>query len=133
MIKKFQVLMIDTDARSHFGFLTTKGKEVFKDLRFYETESPQILDSKNQLLLFLNDDKIKSRDLVYDFKLKKTAYYSTQRNSMKACKKVIMCTNPLLCECEDVELIPNDILREFVEEWNKNNNIKEITITTKFK
>jgi hypothetical protein len=61
-----EVVMLDSNNKSYFGFLTKKGKEVFNDLRYFNMEMPQILDSVNQHLYFLSNEEIKGGDCYFD-------------------------------------------------------------------
>jgi len=56
--------LIPTDKPSRLGYLSKKGKEVFKDLRLYTRSTPNILDSENQHLYITNDEEIKEGDYV---------------------------------------------------------------------
>lgn len=54
--------LIKTDKPSRLGYLTKKGKEVFKDLRLFDRLMPNILDSENQNIYITNDEEIKEGD-----------------------------------------------------------------------
>lgn len=64
--KECEVRMLPTENKSCLGFLTKKGKDEFHDLRFFDKKTPNILDSENQNLFFLIQDKIKAGDYVMD-------------------------------------------------------------------
>jgi hypothetical protein len=51
--------LIPTDKPSRLGYLTKKGKEVFKDLRLFDKPMPNILDSENQHIYITSDEEIK--------------------------------------------------------------------------
>lgn len=64
--KECEVRMLPTKDKSCLGFLTKKEKDEFHDLRFFDKKMPNILDSENQNLYFLIQDKIKVGDYVID-------------------------------------------------------------------
>jgi hypothetical protein len=51
--------VIPTDKPSMLGYLSKKGKEIFKDLRLFEKLMPNILDSENQHIYITSDEEIK--------------------------------------------------------------------------
>ena len=51
--------LIQTDKPSRLGYLTKKGKEVYKDLRLFDKPMPIILDSENQYIYITNLEEIK--------------------------------------------------------------------------
>ncbi|CAB4175281.1 hypothetical protein UFOVP972_136 [uncultured Caudovirales phage] len=51
--------LLPTDKPSRLGYLTKKGKEVYKDLRLFDRLMPNILDSENQHLYITSDEEIK--------------------------------------------------------------------------
>ncbi len=53
------VHLLPTDKPSRLGYLTKKGKEVFKDLRLFDKPMPNILDSENQHIYITSDEEIK--------------------------------------------------------------------------
>jgi len=54
--------ILPTDKPSRLGYLTKKGKEVFKDLRLFDRLMPNILDSENQIIYITSDEEIKEGD-----------------------------------------------------------------------
>jgi hypothetical protein len=54
--------LIPTDKPSRLGYLTKKGKEVYKDLRLFDKPMPNILDSENQHIYITSDEEIKDGD-----------------------------------------------------------------------
>jgi hypothetical protein len=54
--------LIPTEKPSRLGYLTKKGKEVFKDLRLFNKPMPNILDSENQHIYITSDEPIKIDD-----------------------------------------------------------------------
>jgi hypothetical protein len=59
------VHLIPTEKPSRLGYLTKKGKEVFKDLRLFEKPMPIILDSENQNIYITSDEEIKEGNWMY--------------------------------------------------------------------
>jgi hypothetical protein len=51
--------LIQTDKPSRLGYLTKRGKEVYKDLRLFDKPMPIILDSENQYIYITNLEEIK--------------------------------------------------------------------------
>jgi hypothetical protein len=47
--------LLPTEKPSRLGYLTKKGKEVFKDLRLFDKPMPNILDSENQHIYITSD------------------------------------------------------------------------------
>jgi hypothetical protein len=56
------VHLLPTEKPSRLGYLTKKGKEVFKDLRLFDKPMPNILDSENQHIYITSDEDIKEGD-----------------------------------------------------------------------
>jgi hypothetical protein len=56
--------VLPTDKPSRLGYLTKKGKEVFKDLRLFDKPMPNILDSENQHIYITSDEEIKDKCYV---------------------------------------------------------------------
>jgi hypothetical protein len=54
--------LIPTDKPSRLGYLTKKGKEVYKDLKLFDKPMPNILDSENQHIYITSDEEIKDGD-----------------------------------------------------------------------
>jgi hypothetical protein len=61
--------LIPTDKPSRLGYLTKKGKEVYKDLRLFEKPMPIILDSENLYLYITSDEEIISFDEINSLSL----------------------------------------------------------------
>jgi hypothetical protein len=59
------LFLVPTDKPSRLGYLTKKGKEVFKDLRLFDKPMPNILDSENQQLYITSEEQIKKDDWVF--------------------------------------------------------------------
>jgi hypothetical protein len=51
--------VVPTNKPSRLGYLTKKGKEVYKDLRLFDILMPQILDSENQHIYITYKEEIK--------------------------------------------------------------------------
>jgi len=117
MIMK-NIHILPTDKPSRLGYLTKKGKEVYKDLRLFEKLMPIILDSENQNIYITNDEVIKEGDWYFDganLVHKKTKYNDALVDGNKQAKKIILTT--------DQELIKNGIQAiddEFLEWFVKN-------------
>ena len=56
---------LPTSLPSRLGYLTKKGKEVFKDLRLFDVFMPTILDGENQHIYITNSEEIKEGDWGY--------------------------------------------------------------------
>jgi len=61
--------LLPTDKPSRLGYLTKKGKEVFKDLRLFDKPMPNILDSENQHIYITSDEEIISFDEINSLSL----------------------------------------------------------------
>jgi hypothetical protein len=59
-----KIHMLPTSLPSRLGYLTKKGKEVFKDLRFFDRFMPTIMDGENQNIYITNDEEIKEGNWV---------------------------------------------------------------------
>jgi hypothetical protein len=107
--------LIPTDKPSRLGYLTKKGKEVYKDLRLFDKPMPNILDSENQHIYITSDEEIKDGDWMirgneqptlvtpnffWDFGVR---YY-----------KIILTTDQDLIE-DGVQAIDDEFLEWFVE------------------
>jgi len=127
--------LIPTDKPSRLGYLTKKGKEVFKDLRFFDAFMPTILDGENQNIYITNDEIIKDGDWCHDskynvvFQCNTIAPYTICKDDSKHisllddnlkrsfeiedCKKIILTTDQDLIN-EGVQNIENEFLEWFV-------------------
>jgi len=121
--------LLPTEKSSRLGYLTKKGKEVFKDLRLFDKPMPNILDSENQHIYITSDEEIKEGDWVCDIELnrvEKCQYSGTFRNW----KKIILTTDQDLI-AGGVQAIDDEFLEWFVKNpscefvktyWNPRNN-----------
>jgi hypothetical protein len=103
--------LIPTKNPSRLGYLTKKGKEVFKDLRVFDRLMPNILDSENQNLYITSDEEIEDcwvlnthTNEVYFLKY----YYGIQPIT----KKIILTTDQSL---DGVQAIDDEFLEWFVK------------------
>lgn len=55
--------ILPTDKPSRLGYLTKKGKKIYKDLRLFDRLMPNILDSENQNIYIISDEEIKEGNL----------------------------------------------------------------------
>jgi hypothetical protein len=110
------IILIPTDKPSRLGYLTKKGKEVFKDLRLFDRLMPNILDSENQNIYITSDEEIKEEDWCLDIFLQ--AIF--QANSFMGIKtkntarKIILTTDADLI-ADGVQAIDDEFLNWFVE------------------
>lgn len=117
--------LLPTDKPSRLGYLTKKGKEVFKDLRFFNRLMPIILDGENQNIYITNDEKIK----VGDYYLCKMSMKILKCNGDEYFnnvdeKKIILTTDEHLIQVYDVHRINDDFLECFV----KNSSCENVKI-----
>lgn len=131
-VKSKNIHVLPTDKPSRLGYLTKKGKEVFKDLRLFDRLMPNILDSENQHIYITSDKEIKEGDWViyqkFMFPLKVVLdqdgyhiinngigevvgdYYSLQERY----KKIILTTDQDLIK-DGVQAINDEFLEWFVK------------------
>jgi hypothetical protein len=117
--------LLPTEKPSRLGYLTKKGKEVFKDLRLFDRLMPNILDSENQNIYITSDEEIKEEDWCLDIFLQ--AIF--QANSFMGIKtkntarKIILTT--------DQDLIKDgvqDINDEFLEWFVRNPSCESVEV-----
>jgi hypothetical protein len=122
--------VLPTDKPSRLGYLTKKGKEVFKDLRLFDKPMPNILDSENQHLYITSDENIKEGDWAYCPVLKKPVFICLESILMlknlgtgsngnpeykkEWLKKIILTTDPKLID-SGVQAIDDEFLKWFVK------------------
>jgi hypothetical protein len=128
------VHLIATDKPSRLGYLTKKGKEVYKDLRVFDKLMPNILDSENQHIYITSDEKPKEGNWVDDgtnnpYKWTKNdvedCLYNPGVANYKGCKKTILTTDQDLIN-DGVQAIDDEFLEWFV----KNPSCEEVEIET---
>ena len=125
--------LLPTEKSSRLGYLTKKGKEVFKDLRLFDKPMPNILDSENQHIYITSDEEIKEGDWCYDKLLNfifKTDNYTNFNyvNQSDNVFKIILTT--------DQDLIANGVQSiddEFLEWFVKNPNCEFVEIKTRYR
>jgi hypothetical protein len=113
--------VLPTNKPSRLGYLTKKGKEVYKDLRVFDKLMPNILDSENQHIYITNDEKPKEGNWVNDgtnnpYKWTKNdvedCLYNPGVANYKGCKKIILTTDQSL---DGVQAISDEFLQWFVQ------------------
>jgi hypothetical protein len=114
--------LIPTDKPSRLGYLTKKGKEVFKDLWLFNKPMPNILDSENQHIYITNSEDIKEGDWFIDDKYKQPMKYFGEGSLLKSSKKIILTTDPSLAP--DAQKIDDEFLEWFV----KNPSCEEVEV-----
>ena len=117
------VHLIPTDKLSRLGYLTKKGKEVFKDLRLFDKPMPNILDSENQHIYITSDEEItkETKPCWCINTIKNTwnddlVYYqgAMPQYHFIGFKKIILTTDEVLI-ADGIQEIPNDFLDWFVK------------------
>jgi hypothetical protein len=104
--------LLPTEKPSRLGYLTKKGKEVFKDLRLFDKPMPNILDSENQHIYITSDEEIKEDDWGLS-KLNEVILFGRSYNE-KFYKKIILTTNQDLI-ANGVQAISDEFLEWFVK------------------
>ena len=102
--------LLPTEKASRLGYLTKKGKEVFKDLRLFDKPMPNILDSENQHIYITSDEEIKEGDWIKWGE----AIYKANRKYIPPFKKIILTTDQDLI-ADGVQAIDDDFLEWFVK------------------
>jgi hypothetical protein len=125
--------LIETDKPSRLGYLTKKGKEVYKDLRLFDKPMPNILDSENQHIYITSDEEIKEGDYRLNIQRdyfkksdKEGLDYYNKRNDIF--KKIILTTDQDLIN-DGVQAIDDEFLEGFVT----NPSCEEVEVTTEYK
>jgi hypothetical protein len=110
--------LIPTDKPSRLGYLTKKGKEVFKDLRLFDRLMPNILDSENQNIYITSDEEIKEGDYVINNLDKLIGKSIRELNSGeikdREYSKIILTTDQDLIK-DGVQAIDDEFLEWFVK------------------
>jgi len=111
------VYLLPTEKPSRLGYLTKKGKEVFKDLRLFDKPMPNILDSENQHIYITSDEEIKDvRPYKGKWQLEQGEIlnkFPTYLTDLSECKLVIMTTDTDLI-ADGVQAIDDEFLEWFV-------------------
>lgn len=131
--------LLPTDKPSRLGYLTKKGKEVYKDLRFFNRLMPIILDGENQNLYIISDEEIKDGEYAISLNLVRKGHNSDyavfkmnleQRQAMEELNikkdevlKVLLTTDQDLIK-NGVQAIDDDFLKWFVN----NSSCEEVKI-----
>jgi hypothetical protein len=115
------LFLLPTEKISRLGYLTKKGKEVFKDLRLFDKPMPNILDSENQHVHITSDEVIKEGD-----------YYLFGNTVLKALHdKPNNRNTPIIILTTDIDLIADGVQAiddEFLQWFVKNPNCKEVEL-----
>ena len=119
------IFVIPTDKPSRLGYLTKKGKEVYKDLRLFDRLMPKILDSENVNIYITNSEEIKFNDYITDgYKV----WQWKDDSSLLGRKKVILTTDQDLIK-DGVQKIDDEFLEWFV----KNPSCEEVEVVENIK
>ena len=109
--------LIPTDKPSRLGYLTKKGKEEFKDLRFFDVFMPAILDGENQNIYITNDEEINDGDWCFHSNQKSLIQIGNNEGKLMKghiyLKKIILTTDQDLIN-DGVQNIENEFLEWFV-------------------
>lgn len=117
MNETFKMVMLPTGDKSKIGFLSQKGKE-WNDLRFFEIESPNILDSENQHLYVISDDEVVEDDFGIS---PLNEVVKIGKNFTKSLyRKIIATTDKTL----NLPMISDSILEAFVKAHNEGKEIE---------
>jgi hypothetical protein len=112
--------LISTDKPSVLGYLTKKGREVFKDLRLFGRLMPNILDNENQHIYITSDEEIKEGDWFTDDNNSLKRSYKLSHVQFANPKKIILTTDQDLIK-DGVQSIDDEFLEWFVKnpscEW----------------
>lgn len=137
--KEYSLVMLPTEKASKIGFLTKIGKER-KDLRYYNIESPNILDSENQHLYIISNDEIKKNDWYIDFsigsiKLPLQASEDFKNNIQHNCFKIVATTDESLSEIPKGDTfnrlcpeIPESFITAYIKSYNGGKPITEVQL-----
>jgi hypothetical protein len=109
------VHLLPTEKPSRLGYLTKKGKEVFKDLRLFDKPMPNILDSENQHIYITSDEEIKVGDWYFITESISKCESKYEANDLTdICKKIILTTDPYLIS-DGTQAIDDEFLEWFVK------------------
>ena len=106
--------LLPTDKPSRLGYLTKKGKEVFKDLRLFDKPMPNILDSENQHIYITSDEEIKVGEYVIDLENNEIFISLGKMGVNNYIKKIILTTDEALI-ANGVQAIDDEFLEWFVK------------------
>jgi hypothetical protein len=116
--------ILPTSLPSKLGYLTKKGKEVFKDLRFFGRFMPTIMDGENQNVYITSDEEIKEDNWVIKISslykgggiIQKYSFIDSQFEDI-IFKKIILTTDDQLI-ADGVQAIDDEFLEWFVKNPN---------------
>jgi hypothetical protein len=106
------IYLLPTEKASRLGYLTKKGKEVFNDLRLFDTLMPNILDSENQHIYITDNSDIKDC-WVLNIHINELYFLKGYYGIQPIAKKIILTTDPYLIS-DGIQAIDEDFLQWFV-------------------
>ena len=106
--------LLPTEKASRLGYLTKKGKEVFKDLRLFDKPMPNILDSENQHIYITSDEEIKVGEYVIDLENNEVFISLGKIGVNNYIKKIILTTDQDLIT-DSVQGIGDEFLEWFIK------------------
>jgi hypothetical protein len=107
------IYLLPTEKASRLGYLTKKGKEVFNDLRLFDTLMPNILDSENQHIYITDNSDIKDC-WVLNIHINELYFLKGYYGIQPIAKKIILTTDPYLIS-DGIQAIDEDFLQWFVK------------------
>ena len=120
------IFLFPTYKPSSLGYLTKKGKEIFKDLRLFDRLMPNILDSENKHIYITSDEKIENKNYILSESSIGALYLDGIVNTVYMLaegqwKKVVLTTDQDLIN-DGVQAIDD----EFLEWFCKNPSCEEV-------
>jgi hypothetical protein len=106
------IFVLPTDKPSRLGYLTKKGKDVYKDLRLFDKPMPNILDSENQHIYIISDEEIKEW-YIYEGRLLRASVNHSKYELLYG-KPIILTTDPDLIK-DGVQAIDDEFLEWFIK------------------
>jgi hypothetical protein len=107
------IYLLPTEKASRLGYLTKKGKEVFNDLRLFDTLMPNILDSENQHIYITDNSDIKDC-WVLNIHINELYFLKGYYGIQPIAKKIILTTDPYLIS-DGIQAIDDEFLEWFVK------------------
>lgn len=107
--------MLPTSLPSRLGYLTKKGKEVFKDLRFFDRFMPTIMDGENQNVYITCSSEFEPRKYVlWEDKVYKYKEFMKMKTPVYTDFFYILLTTDLELISDGVQKIDDEFLEWFV-------------------
>jgi hypothetical protein len=107
--------VIPTDKPSRLGYLTKKGKEVYKDLRLFDIPISTILDGENQNIYITSDEDIEiGKYYLCKLSMKPKKCIGDEYFNNIDEKKIILTTDQSLIE-DGIQAIDDEFLEWFVK------------------